>query len=326
MSYNYDKESDYPTSNINPFIDYPEDQEANYDDNESSDNSQDWLNEYLKYTSLSGNLSTIGDTRNSIDPTYEYCAENTNTADILGDSNSSAITSVLLKAVGWHVDENGVASPITLVRYMNELYTEEAFLNAVAIDLVQYGENLPYYYSTEDETGTITYTQFDGEFLKIINQGNGSIGVEANQDDIDDNTWYTRSEVEGEYTYTKVDDADVVFENIASECRSFNAYWSLEGDGGIINEYNQGLMYYNIPIEHLNESNKTNGVYDGLLEANYGVVRNHWYCLTINSLSRLGTGIAEEREVIVPTTDDTNYIRAYISILPWKLIENTVIF
>ncbi|MEI3555047.1 MAG: fimbria major subunit [Alistipes senegalensis] len=50
-------------------------------------------------------------------------------------------------------------------------------------------------------------------------------------------------------------------------------------------------MYYNIRIEHLNNSDETTEEGKTIIpEAKYGVVRNHHYVVTINSLSKPGTG------------------------------------
>ncbi len=79
------------------------------------------------------------------------------------------------------------------------------------------------------------------------------------------------------------------------------------------NYYKDGLMYYHVPIEHLNT---TTG--DDIVEGEYGVVRNHWYDVTITSLNGLGRGIAVEDEVIVPQKEiPYYYLGADINILSW---------
>ncbi len=81
-----------------------------------------------------------------------------------------------------------------------------------------------------------------------------------------------------------------------------------------------GLMYYNIPIKHVNQPNPDEDI---LIEGEYGVVRSYHYTITINSISSLGTPIIDEDEVIVPTNTDYN-LSFTISSLPWKLHEETV--
>ena len=85
--------------------------------------------------------------------------------------------------------------------------------------------------------------------------------------------------------------------------------------------YTDGLMYYNIPIEHLRAIEG-----DDLKEANYGVVRNHYYKVTINKLENVGKGIFDPNEVIVPGDDDKTlyYVGASIHILSWKIVNQGV--
>ncbi len=87
------------------------------------------------------------------------------------------------------------------------------------------------------------------------------------------------------------------------------------------NLFKDGLMYYNIPIEHLNSA----GTDGALTEAEYGVVRNHWYDITLNSLSGFGRGIAVEDEVIVPQPEiPYYYLGADINILSWNHVQQSV--
>ena len=83
-------------------------------------------------------------------------------------------------------------------------------------------------------------------------------------------------------------------------------------------------MYYNIPIEHLNNGAITaNGT---IPEAKYGVVRNHHYVVTIDNLEKIGKGIFDEDERIVPgdPDGDTYYVGAKINILSWKIVSQNV--
>ncbi len=303
----------YPTTNINPDTDLP-----NTDSDEADESTA--LNEYVKYTSLvDDNLHSLGFNQGY----QEYCPENTNTYEVLMNKNSSAITSVLLKAQAWYVDDSGVAAPITLIRYRSTLWTESAFLNYVASELENYTGNTKYYYAVEGDEGTTTYIVLDGTYLEIANAGNGGINVAADADAIEDQTWYTLDDG----TYTEVTDASTVSTAITTACTAFNTYWADEDGLSTINAFNDGLMYYSIPIEHLNNVTEENPLPSGqsILEAQYGVVRNHWYRLTINSLSDLGKGIYEETEVIVPDPEDPTYyyVGADINILSWQKVSQS---
>ncbi len=93
------------------------------------------------------------------------------------------------------------------------------------------------------------------------------------------------------------------------------------------NYYNEGLMYYHVPIEHLGLLSTAKDHDFGT--GDYGVVRNHWYDITINSITSMGRGIAQPTEVIVPIGDNgiqTTSIGASTKIYSWKEYDQTVIF
>ena len=69
------------------------------------------------------------------------------------------------------------------------------------------------------------------------------------------------------------------------------------------------------------------GANNAIVEGNYGVIRNHWYVLTVNKLVRLGTGVFDLEEVIVTPVepeDPTYYMGARINILSWKIVTQKV--
>lgn len=61
----------------------------------------------------------------------------------------------------------------------------------------------------------------------------------------------------------------------------------------------------------------------------YGVVRNHIYNLTLNSIAGLGTPVFDPDDVIIPTTPDDEklyYLAARVQVLKWKVVGQTVDF
>ena len=76
--------------------------------------------------------------------------------------------------------------------------------------------------------------------------------------------------------------------------------------------WNDGKCYFFVDVKH--ESNKP------------GVVRNHWYDLTINSISGLGTPVADPDEDIVPEKieDEQYFVAAQVQILKWKMVNQSV--
>ena len=229
-----------------------------------------------------------------------YCRENTNTADILRTDNfSSKVTSVLLKAT--LVDEGGNTFPV--VNYENTLWTEEGYLNRV---LANNKANLPYYKA--DET---TYKQIDKDYLTVEDAGDGVVYVKidptkATMDLFEDNAGASKKDLD-------------YFNNL------INGTGTLKNANTAALYYKEGRMYYNVPIEHLNNNAKFPNL-TGLKEADYGVVRNHYYIMTINSIKNLGSAVFNPEKNIVPNDDDSKkyYVGAKINILSWKVVEQGV--
>lgn len=119
---------------------------------------------------------------------------------------------------------------------------------------------------------------------------------------------------------------------------------------GYMDMFKDGKAFFSIPIRHLNWSDDyyvqetwteevdngdgttttvtyTNpvGRYDwaSMKTGALGVVRNHVYNLTVNSITGLGSAISDDDNPIVPPKEDNNqYVAARINILSWK-IANT---
>lgn len=105
--------------------------------------------------------------------------------------------------------------------------------------------------------------------------------------------------------------------------------------------YNQGRTYYYTTIQHLAATEPTTSDYT-TQGANpqlttawltttrpmgwFGVVRNHWYKVTLNSLTGLGTAVFNPDRVIRPVTptNSLTYMAARINVLQWRVVEQTV--
>lgn len=79
-----------------------------------------------------------------------------------------------------------------------------------------------------------------------------------------------------------------------------------------------GKAYYYIPISHL-------GTHETDI-AHYGVVRNHWYKVKVNSLTGFGTPVYDPDKTIIPTMpeDKATYLAAQINVLQWRVVEQKV--
>ena len=83
--------------------------------------------------------------------------------------------------------------------------------------------------------------------------------------------------------------------------------------GYVVQRWNNGMTYYFVPIKH--DANR------------YGVIRNHVYKLTINSINGLGTPVPfNDTDTIIPEIPEEKetYISAEIDILAWKIVEQGV--
>ena len=86
-------------------------------------------------------------------------------------------------------------------------------------------------------------------------------------------------------------------------------------------------MYYCVPIEHLRGGKVTynDDLSVSVNEADYGVVRNHHYVLSINSIANLGTAVYNPDEEIIPVMESpTYYVGAKVNILSWKVVNQSV--
>nr|WP_294473067.1 Mfa1 family fimbria major subunit [uncultured Bacteroides sp.] len=251
--------------------------------------------EYLNYVNLKSNCVEMGKAA--------YCAENTNTSEILSATRNfpSAVTSILLKAKIC----DKVGNALNLVRFNGVLFNQDSFLQYMLNILSARGELNVWYEDGVNENGNKKYTQIGKEFVNLVNVSDGVVKVEfTNNNNIP--------------LYSKVNDTTF---NPITNFSDLNVNLAEVSEGAI--GYTGGLMYYNIPIEHLNEADI---IESKIPEAKYGVVRNHRYIVTINKLENIGKGIFDEEEVIVPSDEDdeTYFVSANINILSWKIVSQDV--
>lgn len=247
--------------------------------------------EYLNYVDLENGLTALG--------APAYCAENTNTSAVVTADFPSAVTSILLKAKV--CDASGNA--LDLVRYNGVLFQHDSFLEYVLSVLKARNQHTVWYENGKDAQGNTAYTQIGKEYVKLENTGDGEVkAVFTNELEIP----------------LYAEDGSSCSEEIID---ALNDDLAAASAGAVA--YNGGLMYYNIPIEHLNNDAAENGT---VPEAKYGVVRNHHYVVSIDKLEKIGKGIFDGNEKIVPgdPNDDTYYVGAKINILSWKIVSQNV--
>ena len=79
-----------------------------------------------------------------------------------------------------------------------------------------------------------------------------------------------------------------------------------------------GMAYYYVPIRHL-ASDPTKVGY-------YGVVRNHFYKISLRRIAGFGTPVYDKNKIIDPTipSDANTYLAARINVLQWRVVSQEV--
>ena len=146
--------------------------------------------------------------------------------------------------------------------------------------------------------------------------------------------------------YVNLDPSDITFTTTApsgTQAKDYEVFATLanpnitlyEQQGGVWNEvtdksgvYNMlqgtpaevrkgGMAYYYTTIKHLGEKGKL---------GEYGIVRNHSYQISLNSIKGFGTPVYNPEKTIVPAipSNDKTYLAAKINVLSWRVVPSTV--
>lgn len=114
--------------------------------------------------------------------------------------------------------------------------------------------------------------------------------------------YYTKTTTGTTPTFTEVDKATVLA--------------AIEADKAEIRK--DGRAYYYVPIKHLGS---TDANADAIAE--YGIVRNHFYKITLAGIKGFGTPVYDPAKVVVPavpTYQDT-YLAARVQVLQWRVVN-----
>lgn len=110
--------------------------------------------------------------------------------------------------------------------------------------------------------------------------------------------YYTKTNTGTTPTFTEVDKAKVLA--------------AIEADKAEIRR--DGRAYYYVPIKHLGGTGEL---------AEYGIVRNHFYKITLSGITGFGTPVYDPDKVvdpIVPTYENT-YLAARVQVLQWRVVN-----
>ncbi|MCM1137692.1 MAG: Mfa1 family fimbria major subunit [Muribaculum sp.] len=292
--------------------------------------------------------STLGTSNENLSkPNYVYCFEHTNSPDKIfqsvdggsltdvNDENKSVavktalVTHVVLHTQIYMKSEDGTMKPAgNLVQYMGVLYTADSFKNLLLNSLKAKG-NLNFWLKTSaDGATTETWKEIDNSFIVIsrndaANHKLGEIAITAKAKD--GVTVYQQSvDASGNKSYTPY-----TSENFESTLQSaLDAALAENNKDGKNNnpvgsDGNSDAFYY-IPIEHYAPAGQTQAI-----EGYYGVVRNHWYTLSVKSFKKIGHLVFDPKNDDTPVIpegpeDPLYYVGAKINILSWKVVNQTI--
>lgn len=155
------------------------------------------------------------------------------------------------------------------------------------------------YYTSTDATN---YTQLSKDDINFKNPNGTMQPYLVTPTLADDATgtkkYYTKTTTGTTPTFTEVDKATVLA--------------AIEADKAEIRK--DGRAYYYVPIKHLENTGEL---------AEYGIVRNHFYKITLSGITGFGTPVYDPEKVvdpIVPTYENT-YLAARVQVLQWRVVN-----
>jgi len=229
-----------------------------------------------------------------------------------GEFQQGSSTSFKFATVGNNETFSPVNAATTLIRYNGMFYTEEQYKAAALSD---------YYVATTE--GGNTYEKITADMFK----DNGTLsGLKWTMGTPSSNT--TGKSYNGvTYTISNLGTCKIYSESNGSytetDVTALNN--AIKSAFESVDYFKDGKCFYQVPIEHPVGGTATDA------DKIYGVVRNHSYVLTLNSISNIGapnTGKEEEEEKedieLIPGQDQYYYLGCTLNVLAWRKVNQTV--
>lgn len=258
--------------------------------------------------------------------TPKYCNENT-MAEYATPVQEA--TSVLIAATVY--DAANATAGLDLVRFQGLLFKNADFFSYI-LNSASTSGNYNYWYCTKEATTTTPveggtevneaaeYAQFPASAVTLT--------LTADENNVS-KAFATVSAVtlptsaDGKY-YQKTATGYVELTDLTAESfKTAMTTFVTTNFSASVEAFNGGKMYYCVPLQHLNETAGEEGF--------YGVVRNHWYKLSVNKIEYLGhgvftpgTGDSNDKKIIPDDPEDFFYLGATINILSWKIVNQPV--
>lgn len=279
-----------------------------------------------KITNANGNPANANKFFGERKKLFAYLQENAGKApgdvsDNFADAANAAPSQVII--AGTLVDENG--DPIALVEYADKKFDYDD-LDDLFLSYLQ-----PRYWHNDPDVpnGFKQISQEDIEFETAWSNGEATGDPDSPRyhvyakltDAAADYTWYKENPKGADGNVDESKEVGVKEVKDALKALGHAKVWK------------SGMTYYFLNIRHL-ASPEIEGLTpdkDGYKVADaakvpgfYGVVRNHVYKTTINSLFGLGTPVYDPDEVIIPQIpkDEDVFLAAEINILSWRIVDH----
>ena len=118
-----------------------------------------------------------------------------------------------------------------------------------------------------------------------------------------------------------------------TEINLINANVALARNVGYALYYTSGHAYFNIPVKHFGwyrkgNENKDNAQIDWskVRVGDFGMVRNHYYSITVDHITGLASGIGGDDVELVPPSSSLDYYMSYrVNILKWAVVPTQAV-
>lgn len=310
--------------------------------NKAADHRCFWAKSvYYDNTDATGLVATKKVAKVSDNKGFEALYSNENTKPyaslkLTGANNGNRVNAKLITNVVFTATVTVDGKAKSLVEYNGIYYLEDQF-KAYILKRLQETNLLNYYKKVVDATSETL--EVDNKTIFMVNGAKyKQVGVE----DLDKARFYEdKTKAELKYVYRGADE-DLYAKSTSGETTSFtkiengvvNLNEALKGavssnGHGTATLFEGGNTYYVVPIEHLLEN--TDYVVDK--DGQYGIVRNHWYNFTVDTISKLGHGVydpsdGEDSDVIEITEDPKDPkvfgMSANVNLLSWKIVKQSI--
>ena len=213
-----------------------------------------------------------------------------NTPDSKINKYDNNVTKFLVAATLKYKDEHDNWHKAEICRYNGvEILGVENLKTQVALTFSKYYTN----------NGGTTYTQLTKDDITFSESSGTMKNYQVTPILADDTKQYYTKASDGSFTPVTTDQVNTAIGEDKAEIRT------------------DGKAYYFIPIKHLGSDNSL---------GEYGIVRNHFYNITLSSITGFGTPVynpAKEIDPTLPTYDNT-FLAARIKVLQWRIVNQNV--